>query len=438
MDKRKNRNQIQNALNTTLSGLQDDPWLAQRVIAEAKGERKVKRKKKVSVGLIICLILLLVSTTALAITILSYKSFVGQVIAPMTSITEDNQWTDEEIQMIISLAQKNQIELPNNIIETLTSTEPIYKEELMLLLMKQEMGLFPASWPLEEQAWYDELLVRYGLRPERTRFLPEENEISQEQAMQISMDYVKQRWDTDVNQGYNQYVQYMLTEDEAGQLCKRWDIEFESAAQSTTYIVIVTPEGNVVDTDSMESIRTVERAGNETKHKVPTDIYALEKLMHADDFYTVENLAHFAENYKDLIIANDLPNYEIFDVMKGLLSIPYAMPRLQDITSQKAMEVANQAIMEYGWSETWLSRCRSSISYRVYDKNAPVYRICYKVSNENRSFFPQEMPFGIIAYINAETGDVISITQLDGLDPFDCYCEFPDPHDSIDYDLGVG
>lgn len=65
MDKRRNRDQIQSALNTTLSGLRDDPWLAQRVIAEAKGTRKVK--KKISMGLVLALVLMLAAATALAV-----------------------------------------------------------------------------------------------------------------------------------------------------------------------------------------------------------------------------------------------------------------------------------------------------------------------------------------------------------------------------------
>ncbi len=65
MDKRENRNHIQNALNTTLSGLKDDPWLAQHVIAEAKGEKKVK--KKISMALVLALVLMLAAATALAV-----------------------------------------------------------------------------------------------------------------------------------------------------------------------------------------------------------------------------------------------------------------------------------------------------------------------------------------------------------------------------------
>ena len=50
-DKRK----MQNILNHSLSGLQANPFLAQRVIAQAKGEKTVKRK--ISLALVLCIVL---------------------------------------------------------------------------------------------------------------------------------------------------------------------------------------------------------------------------------------------------------------------------------------------------------------------------------------------------------------------------------------------
>ena len=53
---------VQKAMNTTLSGLQEDPWLTQRVLANAKGEEPVK--KKLSVSAILVIVLVAVSITA--------------------------------------------------------------------------------------------------------------------------------------------------------------------------------------------------------------------------------------------------------------------------------------------------------------------------------------------------------------------------------------
>ena len=53
---------IQSAMKTTLSGLQEDPWLTQRVLANAKGEEPVV--KRVSATVIIAIALLVVAVTS--------------------------------------------------------------------------------------------------------------------------------------------------------------------------------------------------------------------------------------------------------------------------------------------------------------------------------------------------------------------------------------
>ena len=53
---------IQTAMNSALSGLQEDPWLAQRVLAHEKGETPVV--KKISVTAILIIVLIILSMTA--------------------------------------------------------------------------------------------------------------------------------------------------------------------------------------------------------------------------------------------------------------------------------------------------------------------------------------------------------------------------------------
>ena len=43
MNKKKNRAEFAASLDRRLSGLQGDPWLAQRIIASEKGDFKVKK-----------------------------------------------------------------------------------------------------------------------------------------------------------------------------------------------------------------------------------------------------------------------------------------------------------------------------------------------------------------------------------------------------------
>ena len=76
MNEQEFREQLHHAAETRLSGLQGDPWLAQRVMAQAKGEARVK--KKLSVALILLLIFLVLTVTAIAVSILSGFRFAGQ------------------------------------------------------------------------------------------------------------------------------------------------------------------------------------------------------------------------------------------------------------------------------------------------------------------------------------------------------------------------
>lgn len=67
MNEERTRMQIQQLFETTLSGLQEDPWLAQRVLHAADGKGKLKMKKKLSTSMILALVLMLVTLTAVAL-----------------------------------------------------------------------------------------------------------------------------------------------------------------------------------------------------------------------------------------------------------------------------------------------------------------------------------------------------------------------------------
>lgn len=69
MDERREKQRLQHAIDTSLSGLAGDPRLAQRVLANAKGG--VTMKKRISTGLVLVIVLILAAITALATYILT-------------------------------------------------------------------------------------------------------------------------------------------------------------------------------------------------------------------------------------------------------------------------------------------------------------------------------------------------------------------------------
>ena len=430
-------NIIRQEINAELSFLDSRPSLHYDIMSQIKGEKVVN--KKVSLALVFVLILLLTGTVAVAAVLLSGKDFVDQFLGPMSQKTEDAQWTDEELDQILSLAEDNGVEITEAIRATLKSSDPVYKEELLRLFMKIDLGFSPATWPLEEQAWYNELLVQYGLAEKQTRFLPAEGEISQEEALNIARKYILDKWNVDVLQGeYTFYQQYMLSEDdETGAVTKIWDIEYESE-DGTFYVVCLQPDGAVIEDEFNTYIHSPEANPGKVDSIVPDDIWDLAERMQDDSFYTVETLAHFRSDYGSLIEAADNSKDASVVVMRLLLEIPYAEPKVKEITPDRAFALAKNAAVAEGWTNDWLGRCRYSVSYRDYEDSETVYRICFKLKQDQRDlFYDRQMPFGIVIYIDPENGDVISINELNELDEYDSYCEFPDPHDRYD-SLGNG
>ncbi len=67
------RKAFHTAVDTALSGLQENPFLYQRVKAQAEGKENVVVKKKLSVALVIAIVLMLLTATALAAGIIFAK-----------------------------------------------------------------------------------------------------------------------------------------------------------------------------------------------------------------------------------------------------------------------------------------------------------------------------------------------------------------------------
>ena len=100
---------FQNAVDRRLSGLQENPFLAQRIMNAEKGEIKVKKKLTLSMVLVIAL--LLIAVTALAVALLSPKEIVEQVAVPVAQNNDQENYTYEELADLIRTLNENGITL---------------------------------------------------------------------------------------------------------------------------------------------------------------------------------------------------------------------------------------------------------------------------------------------------------------------------------------
>lgn len=155
-----------------------------RMLPERREHTAVRRIW--SMGLALALALMLLAAGAVAAVLLGGKAFVNDVMAPLAGETESQSFTEEEIARILSLAAENGVTLPDSLLEKLNAQEDGYdKEELMRAFAKTELGFYPGSWSIEDQAWYGQLLVACKVSAHTDSVLPEGDEIKQEAALEI-------------------------------------------------------------------------------------------------------------------------------------------------------------------------------------------------------------------------------------------------------------
>lgn len=148
--------------------------------------QKAPARRKLSVGLVFVLVLMLLCVGAVAAVLLRGKAFVNDVMAPLASNTENSYFTEAEIDYILSVAAQNDITLPDSLLEELSKWDDGYdKEELMRAFAKTELGFYPGSWSIEDQAWYGQLLIACKVIDYTASVLPGDGELTQDQALQI-------------------------------------------------------------------------------------------------------------------------------------------------------------------------------------------------------------------------------------------------------------
>ena len=204
MDEQKLRQQLHRAAETRLSDLQGDPWLAQRVMAQVKGEVKVK--KKLSVGFVLVLVLVLAAVAALAAALLWEE----QVI-PLKEIEQAEgdyiNWSITQKQALIrALIDSGNVEESNETIclfddSTVEAEKHAIANQLVLTLTGQTdvkeitvdiityaiMG--PSdTWTPEQRVWWQNVTKQFVHDQDApdTLIIPTEDVISEEKAISIA------------------------------------------------------------------------------------------------------------------------------------------------------------------------------------------------------------------------------------------------------------
>ncbi len=195
-----NRKDFHEAVDTVLSGLQADPWLYQRVAARLEeGEKQVKRK--ISTTLVIALIIVMLSAVAVAATLLSHKEVVEQIAIPMAvqndgKVGINNTYSAEELTELVRVLNENGITLEENstIMQLMQNGQGYYEEETIMAICRQAFGGNYYTWTLEEQDWFEHLMVDIGFYESYVSRLPGTDNMKYEDAEAFAFRKLRQKY----------------------------------------------------------------------------------------------------------------------------------------------------------------------------------------------------------------------------------------------------
>jgi len=312
---------IQQAFETSLSGLKDDPWLARRVIAQAREtERKpVKVKRKLSVGLIVMIALMLVTVTAVAVALLSMREIVEEQAVPIANQYEGDSYTVEDTNLLLQLAEENGIELSenarNSIIKSMEDGEGYPKEEMLMALARAEFGESYDAWTLAQKKWFDDVCNAIGYVWETQNAMPEGGEEAKYAIIEQAEAYLIKEYGAeglDDESRYTMGISYIDGTSDGSWDGNYWSVGYSALRpEDNGYGLTIEDDGTVIKAamypgvnEDMEVLDIIRRYyhcfGFESEWDQETFRNMQAAIAHASDPYSAEYLCLMRTTYPDI------------------------------------------------------------------------------------------------------------------------------------------
>lgn len=200
-------------------------------LPEEKSAARLPRRYPAAV--ILAMLLLMLAAGALAAALLGGKEFAQRYVSPKAAQTQSSAFTAAELAEICALAQQKDFVLPDGLLERMQNApDGMDKEELLRAVVKTELGFYPAAWSVENQYWYEQLLLECGLIDAAQAGLPAEEEVDQQQAEAIAVSCIRERFDAQfdpsdgaVYQRYAAFGAYKANEYKQGRM---WSMVYEA------------------------------------------------------------------------------------------------------------------------------------------------------------------------------------------------------------------
>ena len=190
-------------MEAEISGVSTAEAECARLYGNVIGGTRVKRK--LTVGLMFTIALVLLAAAALATALLTWQEILEQVAVPMAQ--EDGPkdgamrvYTAEELAKLVQALSENGFTLEENniIVQAIKNGNGYYADETIMEICRQAFGGLIGTWTIEEQDWYDCILYECGCYEEYKPNLPEEDNMTYEEAEAFAFSALKKKYGEDL------------------------------------------------------------------------------------------------------------------------------------------------------------------------------------------------------------------------------------------------
>lgn len=439
MEDRKDKQLVQQIFDSTLSGIQDDPWMAQRILNMVRREGESVVKKKISVGFVLLMIIVMSAAAALAWTI-SHQYF--EDVARLQSASGYyDQWCLEDKQAMVALMQKHGLITESEASALVTEeaidafmTERYGADDALGLWSMLETELGPIKdWSLEDKAWYSEMQIPSGLQTdasdEAVYALPDAADIQPDEAISLAKAAIIDAYQltADALDHHKIEIYFQRYPDEEFSDF-HYDISFRGNDAADFYACSLTRDGRIMDSTMGKLYRSpAESVKDKQQFLLENDLevsqlftqYAQEHIT-GDmyfPFWPLEDKVAVTNMLRPVILENmaETPGYAD-QVNLYWVNHIYGLPDDKAISQEQATALARrQLTLDFGLTDNQAALLdRVGVFYEITDPALPLWKITLRIG-ANRDVaaaagLPLNAHYRVV--LNAYTGQVMESHAL--------------------------
>ncbi len=442
------------AIDDTLSGLQGDPWLFRRVISETQKKGSEKMIKKMSVGLVLTILLILL-TMGTAVALMTMRE-VGQEIAAFEQ--EDGAFTDwpAERKAIVVTHLMEQGYIPETEVLRKMADGKLTEEEIsriaddavaallgrdaveggFLTIMQAVWGPFD-SWSHEDRAWYSQVTENVGIdNSDKTVYRVPEGGMTEAAARNIARKDIANAYDIDesVLDRYDCIVNFQVPE----------FAEHDENAKTYWYVAFDTAETwpdmpfraieLFIDPDTGKPTQSASEIRRERDPDAwpDTDLYRLVRRYTEEagtdfPYWTLEQKAAWSDEVtlrvQAIVETGDLSPLincgSVDDALLAACTFTYSLPDENALSQVDALNLAQKALIAaYSLPEDHFAKfSRVAVSYDVTDEGMPRWKFCFDandlmIDQLEGGFDSPLVDQCFRAEVNAGTGEILQTEQF--------------------------